>query len=186
MKVPYSDMWLHNTVPCPVLPSVAVRVKPLGLCVCILSGTEPGQLVEGPGASLSSEVEAWWEDDDEDDLTVWGWMLPEVVGTTERSGEEKSQVMSQKRTTEKYKYFIGEGSVTGVLLGPTIIEKVPAWTVACVYCRGLAVWKKSRPYKHTSVCTPFAFHISKLIYPLPPKTCKYSNTRCSPILLSLL
>lgn len=41
-----------------VLPSVAVQVEPLGLCVCILSGTEPGQLVEGPGASLSSEVEA--------------------------------------------------------------------------------------------------------------------------------
>lgn len=45
-------------MPCPVLPSVAVRVEPLGLCVCILSGIEPGQLVEGPGASLSSEVEA--------------------------------------------------------------------------------------------------------------------------------
>lgn len=38
--------------------SVAVRVEPLGLCVCILSGIEPGQLVEGPGTSLSSEVEA--------------------------------------------------------------------------------------------------------------------------------
>lgn len=65
-------------------------------------------------------------------------MLPEVVGTTERSGEEKSQVMIQKRTIEKYKYFIREGSVTGVLLCPTINEKVPAWTVAYVYCRGLA------------------------------------------------
>lgn len=43
---------------CPVLPSVPVRVEPLGLCVCILSGIEPGQLVEGPGTSLSSEVEA--------------------------------------------------------------------------------------------------------------------------------
>lgn len=78
---------------CPVLPSVPVRVEPLGLCVCILSGIEPGQLVEGPGTSLSSEVEAWWEDDDEDDLTVWGWMLPEVVGTTERSEEKERQVM---------------------------------------------------------------------------------------------
>lgn len=45
-------------VPCPVLPSVAVRLEPLGLCVCIFSGMEPEQLVEGPGASLSSEVEA--------------------------------------------------------------------------------------------------------------------------------
>lgn len=43
---------------CPVLPSGPVRAEPLGLCVCILSGVEPGQLVEGPGASLSSEVEA--------------------------------------------------------------------------------------------------------------------------------
>lgn len=41
-----------------VLPSVAVRVEPLGLCVCILSDIGPGQLVEGPGASLISEVEA--------------------------------------------------------------------------------------------------------------------------------
>lgn len=36
----------------------AVRLDPLDLCVCILSEIEPGQLVEGPGASLSSEVEA--------------------------------------------------------------------------------------------------------------------------------
>lgn len=84
-------------VPGPSLPSVAVRVEPLDLCVCILSGTEPGQLVEGPGASLSSEVEAWWEDDDEDDLTVWGWMLLEVVGTTERSGGEKSEVIYSEK-----------------------------------------------------------------------------------------
>lgn len=42
----------------PVLPSVAVRAEPPGLCVCMLSGVEPGQLVEGPGASLISEVEA--------------------------------------------------------------------------------------------------------------------------------
>lgn len=76
-------------MPRPVLPSVAVRVEPLGLCVCILSDSGPGQLVEGPGASLISEIQAWWEDDDEDDLTVWGWMLPEVVGTTERSGKGK-------------------------------------------------------------------------------------------------
>lgn len=45
-------------VPRHVLPSVAVRVETLGLCVCIFSGTELEQLVEGPGASLSSEVEA--------------------------------------------------------------------------------------------------------------------------------
>lgn len=38
--------------------SVAVRLEPLSLWVCILSGIEPEQLVEGPGASLSSEVEA--------------------------------------------------------------------------------------------------------------------------------
>lgn len=43
---------------CFVLPSMAVREEPLGLCVCMLSGNEPGQLEEGPGASLSSEVEA--------------------------------------------------------------------------------------------------------------------------------
>lgn len=55
MKWDYSSCL---AVSCLVLPSVAVRVEPLGLCVCILSGIEPGQLVEGPGASLSSEVEA--------------------------------------------------------------------------------------------------------------------------------
>lgn len=87
-------------MPCPVLPSVAVRAEPLGLCVCILSGIEPGQLVEGPGASLSSEVEAWWEDDDEDDLTVWLWMLPEVVGTTERSREEKKMGDNSEKANE--------------------------------------------------------------------------------------
>lgn len=40
--------------------------------MCILSGIEPGQLVDGPGASLSSEVEARWEDDDNDNVTDSG------------------------------------------------------------------------------------------------------------------
>lgn len=49
---------------------MAVRVEPLGLDACILLDIEAGQIVEGPAASLSSEVEACWEDDEEEDLTV--------------------------------------------------------------------------------------------------------------------
>lgn len=41
-----------------VLPSVAVREEPISLCARVISGIDPGQLVEGPGASLNSEVEA--------------------------------------------------------------------------------------------------------------------------------
>ena len=85
-----------------ILPSVAVRVEPLGLGVCILSGIEPEQLVEGPGASLSSEVEAWWEDDEDDDLTDWGWTLPEVVGTTERSVDQR-KIKTKKNKSSKVK-----------------------------------------------------------------------------------
>lgn len=39
-------------------------VGPVELCV---SSIDPEQLVEGPGASLSSEVEARFDDEEEDD-----------------------------------------------------------------------------------------------------------------------
>ena len=47
----------------------------------------PEQLVEGPGASRSSEVDAMWreEEEEEEERRVWGYRPLEVVGTTVRS-----------------------------------------------------------------------------------------------------
>lgn len=61
----------------------------------MLSGAAAEQLLEGPGPSCGdAEVQALWEEEEEEELTGCGCVLSEVVGTIERSVERNENTQT--------------------------------------------------------------------------------------------